>query len=91
MAYTDRRRTTFAALAQQFPRLVWLRLNDQGIPEVTRRVTGLRQYRLVGSRTIDSIGSKVWTVRDVETGDEFHLPPMGNGTTVWTQHPKGTP
>jgi hypothetical protein len=119
MAYTDRRRATFANLAEQVdtrrrqasferraptPVTVWLRLDPAtGQPEVTRRTTNLRQYRLRGSRVSSDvspawnveqfpdvaarIGLRVWTVEDVETGQRYDLPPMGNGTTVWTVHP----
>lgn len=101
MAYSDRRRNTLAAL-QERPReqrIVWLRPNDEGQPEVTRRVTGLRRYRLL--RVTDvfanhrwrdndgpyNTGLKRWSVQDVETGLEYQLPAMGNGTTVWTVDP----
>lgn len=103
MPYTDTRRETFAALQAlmrsadpgiaRTQRFVWLRPNDQtGLPEVTRRVTGLRKYRLLGARVdgrYPALGYRIWTVRDAETGDEFRLAPMANGTTVWVRHPKG--
>lgn len=66
MAYTDRRRETFAALAGRLetlrrqasferryarPIIVWLHSDPQtGTPEVTQRVTGLRPYRLIRCR-----------------------------------------
>jgi hypothetical protein len=115
MAYTDHRRATFATLAamRHFTQTwddtnirVWLWPNPTtGAPEVTRRVAGLRQYRLCGSRVSSDvspawnverfpdvaarIGLRVWTVEDVVTGQRFDLPPMGNGTTVWVTHPNG--
>jgi hypothetical protein len=102
MAYTDRRRSTFATLAamRHFTKTwrdadirIWLRPNDEtGEPEVTRRTTNLRQYRIVGCGDaygdLRAVGLKIWGVEDVETGQGFDLPPMGNGTTVWVIHPK---
>lgn len=112
MAYTDRRRQTFAALADDLvtlrrqasferhsarPIIIWLWPNPKtGIPEVTRRVTGLRRYRLIRCRDGESyvaaerrVGLKIWTVEDVETRDRHDLVEQGNGTTVWVVHPKG--
>jgi hypothetical protein len=104
MAYTDHRRATFATLAamRHFTQTwddtnirVWLWPNPAtGMPNVTRRVAGLRQYRIARVSDADGdlarVGLKVWTVEDVVTGQRFDLPPVGNGTTVWTVHPQIT-
>jgi hypothetical protein len=100
MAYTDPRRATLAYLsALRHPSQTWADANiriwlrfvpgESTVPEITNRVTGLRQFRLVGRKDWHEYKMyKVWTVEDVETGECFELPATGNGVTVWVNHPK---